>query len=54
MSNFSLTRIGEKRKRKMAEPIETVIVCLQQNFEIADVLNPLQIKIEDDRVLNIF
>ena len=38
----------------MAEPIETVIVCLQQNFEIADVLNPLQIKIEDDRVLNIF
>ena len=23
--NFSLTRIGEKRKRKMAEPIETVI-----------------------------
>ena len=26
--NFSLTRIGEKRKRKMAEPIETVITCM--------------------------
>ena len=42
--NFSLTRIGEKRKRKMAEPIETVIVCLQENFEIAGGLNPLHIK----------
>ena len=44
--NFSLTRIGEKRKRKMAEPIETVIVCLQENFEIAGGLNPLHIKLK--------
>ena len=52
--NFSLTRIGEKRKRKMAEPIETVIARKQQNFEIAGGLNPVQIEIEDDRVLYIF
>ena len=31
--NFSLTRIGEKRK--MVEPIEAVIICAQQNFEIS-------------------
>ena len=38
----------------MAEPIEIVIICAQQNFEIAGGLNPVQIEIEDDRVLNIF
>ena len=37
----------------MTEPIETVIICAQQNFEIAGGLNPVQIEIEDDRVLNI-
>ena len=34
----------------MAEPIETVIFCTQQSFEIAGGLNPEQIKIEDDRI----
>ena len=38
----------------MPEPIETVIICAQQSFEIADRLNSLQIEIDDDRVLNIF
>ena len=52
--NVSLTRIGEKRKRKMTEPIEAVIVRAQQNFDIAGRLNPVQIEIENDRVLNIF
>ena len=51
--NFPLTKIREKRKRKMAEPIETVIIRVQQNFEIAGGLNSVQIKTEDDRVLNI-
>ena len=37
----------------MAEPIETVIVRAQQNFEIGGGRNPEQIEIEDDRVLNI-
>ena len=39
--NFSLTRIGQKRKRQITEPIETGITRAQ-------------IEIEDDRVLNIF
>ena len=36
----------------MQEPIETVIIRAQQNFGVAGGLNPIQIKIEDDRVLN--
>ena len=52
--NFSLTKIGEKRKREMPEPIETVIICAQQSFEIAGGLNPVQIEIDDDTILNIF
>ena len=52
--NFPQTRIEEKRKKNMAEPIETKIVCIQQNVEIAGGLNPVQTEIEDDRVLNIF
>ena len=36
----------------MKEPIETVIIRAQQNFEVAGGLNPVQIEIEDDRVLN--
>ena len=38
----------------MPEPIETVIIWAQQSFEIAGGLNPVQIEIEDDRMLNIF
>ena len=38
----------------MTEPIETVIVCAQQNFENAGRLKLVQIKIEDDRILDIF
>ena len=33
--NFSLTKIGEKRKREKPEPTETVIIRAQQSFEIA-------------------
>ena len=50
--NHSLTKIGEKRKRQIAEPIETAIICAQQNFEIPGGLNPVQIEIEDDSILN--
>ena len=45
-------RIGRKRKLPMQEPIEMVIIRAQQNFEIARELNPIQIEIEDDRMLN--
>ena len=43
-------KIGEKRKRQMAETKETVIICAQQSFEITGGLNLIQIEIEDDRV----
>ena len=36
----------------MPEPIETIIIKVQQSFEIAGGLNPFQIEIEDDRLLN--
>ena len=52
--NFFLTRIGQKRKKQMAEPIVKVIIWAQQSFEIAGGLNLVQITVEDDRVLNIF
>ena len=38
----------------MAEPIETVIIRAQQNFDMARGLNPVHIALEDDRILNIF
>ena len=31
-----------------------IIICVQQSFEIPGGLNPVQIEIEDDRVLNMF
>ena len=37
----------------MAEPIETVIIKTQQNFDMAGGLNPVHIELEDDRILNI-
>ena len=37
----------------MSQPIETIAIRAQQNFEIAGGLNPIQIEIEDDRVINI-
>ena len=47
-----ITHLGRKRKLAMQEPIETIIVCAQQNFDIAGGLNPIQIESEDDRILN--
>ena len=52
--NFSITRLGKKRKLDMSQPIETVIVRAQQNFDITGGLNPVQIEREDDRIINIF
>ena len=49
---FSLTQFGRKKKLPMQELIETIIVRAQQNFDIVGGLNPIQIEIEDDRILN--
>ena len=45
-------RIGRKRKLSMAEPIETIVVCTQQSFEVVGGLNPIQIELEDNTILN--
>ena len=37
----------------MSQPVETIVIRTQQNFEIAGGLNPIHIEIEDDRVINI-
>ena len=34
----------------MNEPIETVIVRGQQKFDLHDILNPMEIKINNDRI----
>ena len=50
---FSLMKIGIKRKSKiMNDPIETVIIRGQQKFDLYDVLNPIQIQINNGRILN--
>ena len=36
----------------MNEPIETIIIRGQQKFNLYDVLNPVQIQMNDDRILN--
>ena len=38
----------------MTEPIETVITRAQQNFEVVGGLNPIEIRISDDRIVRIF
>ena len=37
----------------MQEPIETVIIRVQQNSEVAGGVNPVQIEPDDDRLLNL-
>ena len=49
--NFSFTKV-ERKCAAMSNPIETVIVRRQQKFELYEVLNPLQIQINNDRILN--
>ena len=51
--NFSITRLGKKRKLDMSQPIETVSIRAQQTFDLIGGLNPVQIEIEDDRIKNI-
>ena len=52
--NFSITRLGKKRKLNMSQPIESIIIRAQQNFDVAGGLNPIQIEIEDEGIIKIF
>ena len=48
-----MTVIGKKRKASLTEPIESVIIRGQQKFELHDILNPIEIEINDDRIINL-
>ena len=50
--NFSITRLGRKRKLSMPEPIKTIAVHAQQSSEVVGGINPIQIELEDDRIWN--
>ena len=51
--HFSIIKIGQKRKRQMAEPVETIIIRAQQDFDVDGGLNPIQIEIKDDNITNL-
>ena len=38
----------------MSQPIETVIIRAQQNFDVVGGLNPKQIEIEENKIINVF
>ena len=50
---FSITKTGKKRKRQYMDPLETLIIREQQRFELLIQLNPVQVTINDHRILNI-
>ena len=50
---YQLHGLVKEKKAIMAEPIETVIIRAQQNFDMGGGLNPVHIALEDDRKLNI-
>ena len=43
----------KEKKPVMSEPAETIIIRAQQNFDVVGDLNPMQIEIEDDIIINI-
>ena len=45
---FSITKLVKKRKRQMSEPIETIIIRAEQDFDVDGGLNPMQVEVKDD------
>ena len=37
----------------MSEPIETIIIRAQQDFDVDGGLNPIQVEIKDDHIINL-
>lgn len=52
MHEISISNIIKKRKREM-EVVDSIIVIGQHDFGKYNQLNPIEVKIEDDQVLNI-
>ena len=51
--DFSITKLGKRRKNMLPEPIETVIIRAQQDFDVAGGLSQIQIQISNDTVQNL-
>ena len=51
--NFHFTKIGKKRKSRMTT-IDFISIRGQQNFEDDVEINPVEIKIENDKIQNMF
>ena len=50
---FSIMRLGKIQKNMFSEPIETVIIRAQQDFDVVGGLNSIQVQINDETILNI-
>ena len=50
--NFSITKLGKRKKNMTPEPINTLIIRAQQDSDIDGGLNPVQIQIRDETILN--
>ena len=50
--NFSKTKLGSRRRIMIHEPVDTIIIRAQQDFDIDRGLNPVQIQIRGDAILN--
>ena len=51
--DFPITKLGKRRKNMLSEPVETLIVRAQQNFDVVGGFNPIQVQITDDTALNL-
>ena len=50
--NFSKTKLGKRRRIMIHEPVDMIIIRAQQDFDIDGGLNPVQIQIRGDTILN--
>ena len=39
--NFSITRLGKRQKNMFSNPIDTIIIRAQQDFDVVGGLNPI-------------
>ena len=50
--DFSITRLGKRKKPMQAEPKDTLVIRAQQDFDVVGGLNPFQVEISDSRIIN--
>ena len=50
--NFLKTKLGKRRRNMTLEPVDTIIIRAQQDFDIDGGLNPVQIQLNDEKILN--